>query len=226
MNTICNNYSGFDRYKYILFDLDGTLTESAPGIINSVKHVYKNYGLELPPDGELEAFVGPPLIESFMKFAGMSEDRAREAVDVYREYFSERGLFENAVYDGIPELLSALRDSGHILSVATSKPEVFCIRILEHFDLKKYFSVIKGIPLDGEDMTKAEVIAEALKELGAEPDEAVMIGDRGYDALGAKENALSCVGVLYGYGTRKELEDSGVKAICQTVREIQNLFLN
>lgn len=213
--------------KYILFDLDGTLTESAPGIINSIKHTYAHYGITDYDEAELHKFVGPPLIESFMRYCGFTPEKASEAVDVYREYFSTKGLFENAVYGGIPECLEALKSAGYKLAVATSKPQVFCERILEHFDLAKYFEVVKGIPLDDEHMTKAQVIANALEALGvADKREAVMIGDRDYDVKGAKENEIDCIGVLYGYGSREELEIAGALKICETVEELKTLMLN
>lgn len=212
--------------KYILFDLDGTLTESAPGIINSIKHTYEHYGITDYDEAELSKFVGPPLIESFMRYCGFSREKASEAVDVYREYFSTKGLFENAVYDGIPECLETLKSAGFTLAVATSKPQVFCERILEHFDLAKYFEVVKGIPLDGEDMTKAQVISQALDALGiTNKSESVMVGDRDYDVKGAKENGIPCVGVLYGYGSREELADAGAIAICETVSALTEYLM-
>ncbi len=212
--------------KYILFDLDGTLTESAPGIMNSLKYAFKKLGGPVPDDAVLKKFVGPPLIESFMKFSGFSEEKATMAVDVYREYFAEKGLFENSVYEGIPDCLKRLREAGYTLGVATSKPQVFCERILDHFGLTEYFGVIKGIPLDGEDMTKAEVISEALGALGAvDRSEAVMIGDRAYDAVGAEENGVGCIGVLYGYGTEEELLGAGAETTVKTPRELADLLL-
>lgn len=212
--------------KYILFDLDGTLTESAPGIINSIKHTYEHYGITDYNETELSKFVGPPLIESFMCYCGFSREKASEAVDVYREYFSTKGLFENAVYDGIPECLGTLKNAGCRLAVATSKPQIFCERILEHFDLAKYFDVVKGIPLDGEDMTKAQVISQALDALDVtDKSESVMIGDRDYDVKGAKENGIPCVGVLYGYGSREELADAGAVAICETVSALTEYLM-
>ena len=208
-------------YKYILFDLDGTLTESAPGIINSIKYTYRHYGIENYDEAELSRFVGPPLIESFMKFAGFSESRAREAVDVYREYFREKGMFENSVYPGVRECLQRLKDKGFALAVATSKPEPFCLKILEHFSLLKFFDVVKGIPLDGEDMTKSEVVSAALHALSPENlSEAVMVGDRDYDVIGAKENGLECLGVLYGYGSRDELLNAGALEVFETAEDL------
>lgn len=212
-------------YKLVLFDLDGTLTESAPGILNSVKYALRHYGAKIPPESELLKFVGPPLIESFEKIIGWPTERATEAVDVYREYFAEKGLFENSVYPGVPELLKRLKDGGLRLGVATSKPQPFCERILAHFGLDGYFEVVRGIPLDGEGMTKSEVIAEALSEAKANPSETVMVGDREHDVLGAKENGIGCIGVLYGYGSRAELERAGAAALCETAADVADIIL-
>ena len=206
--------------KYILFDLDGTLTESAPGIINSIRYTLDKLGLRPMTDEELKRFVGPPLIESFTRYCGLSHEEAARAVDVYREYFSEKGLFENAVYPGIPECLGALKSAGKKLAVATSKPQVFCERIIRHFGIDGYFDAVVGIPLDREDMTKAEVIKSAMELLGAVPEETVMVGDRDYDVLGARENGIPCIGVLYGYGSREELSAAGAVGICETVADI------
>lgn len=206
--------------KYILFDLDGTLTESAPGIINSIRYTLDKLGLRPMTDEELKRFVGPPLIESFTRYCGLSHEEAAHAVDVYREYFSEKGLFENAVYPGIPECLGALKSAGKKLAVATSKPQVFCERIIKHFGIDGYFDAVVGIPLDREDMTKAEVIKSAMELLGAVPEETVMVGDRDYDVLGARENGIPCIGVLYGYGSREELSAAGAVGICETVADI------
>lgn len=206
--------------KYILFDLDGTLTESAPGIINSIRYTLDKLGLRPMTDEELKSFVGPPLIESFTRYCGLSHEEAEHAVDVYREYFSEKGLFENAVYPGIPECLGTLKSAGKKLAVATSKPQVFCERIIKHFGIDGYFDAVVGIPLDREDMTKAEVIKSAMELLGAVPEETVMVGDRDYDVLGARENGIPCIGVLYGYGSREELSAAGAVGICETVADI------
>lgn len=212
-------------YRYILFDLDGTLTESGPGIINSIKYTLRHYGEKIPPDEVLLRFVGPPLIDSFEKIMGWPPERAREAVDVYREYFSVTGLFENSVYGGVRELLKRLSDAGRRLGVATSKPQPFCDRILEHFGIDGYFDAVRGIPLDGEDMAKSEVIAKVLEAVGAAPSETLMVGDREHDVIGAKANRIDCVGVLYGYGSREELETAGAKAVFETAEDLGNYIL-
>ena len=212
--------------KYILFDLDGTLTESAPGIINSIRYALRRLNLPELSDSELQRFIGPPLIDSFGRYCGLSREKALEATDVYREYFSEKGLFENSVYSGVPECLHRLKSAGLRLAVATSKPEVFARRIIEHFGLAGYFEVIRGIPLCDELMTKSQVIALALSELGVNDiSEAIMVGDREHDVLGARENGLGCVGILYGYGSREELEGAGADYICETASDLADLLL-
>ena len=208
-------------YKYILFDLDGTLTDSAEGIVNSVVYALKKKGIEEHDRAKLSAFVGPPLMDSFMKYYGMAEEEARGMVPLYREYFEPKGWAENRVYEGIPEVLEKLRAQGKHLLVATSKPEAFAKRILEHFNLAQYFELIRGASMDEKLNRKEQVIACVIEEAGAEHvKEMVMVGDREHDVIGARLNGLPCVGVLYGYGSREELEAAGAAAVCPTVREL------
>lgn len=211
--------------KYILFDLDGTLTESAPGIINSLKYALDKLGITEYDEGVLNKFIGPPLAVSFKEFFGFSEDKCHAAIDLYRQYFSVKGLFENNVYGGVYKALSDLKDGGYRLAVATSKPEVFTRRIIDKFELTKYFDVICGIPLDDEKMTKAEVVGRTLNELGvADKSEAVMVGDRFYDILGAHENGIECIGVAYGYGSEQELTEAGADRIVYSALELTDMF--
>lgn len=213
-------------YHTILFDLDGTLTDPGEGITNSVAHSLRHYGIEVPDRTELYKFIGPPLYESYMKYYGFDEKTAHEAVEVYREYYRPRGIFENRVYDGIPELLSALKAAGKRLLVATSKPEGFSRQILEHFNLIQYFDFVAGSTLDSSRVLKADVIRHALTQTGLTPDEGVvMVGDREHDVLGAAECGLGCVGVLFGYGSRPELEAAGAAAIAATVEELGDVLL-
>lgn len=211
--------------KYILFDLDGTLTESAPGIINSVRYALNKLGITDYDDGILKKFIGPPLSVSFGEFFGFYGEKCSEAIDIYREYFSVKGLFENNVYTGVYEALSELKDSGFRLAVATSKPEVFTRRIIDKFELTKFFDVICGIPLDDERMNKAQVIERAISELGvSDKSEAVMVGDRFYDIEGAHENGIECIGVTYGYGDERELTDAGAEWIVHSALELPKLI--
>ncbi len=208
-------------YKYILFDLDGTLTDSAEGIVNSVVYALKKKGIEEQDRAKLNAFVGPPLADSFMKYYGMSEEEARGMVPLYREYFEPKGWAENRVYEGIPEVLEKLRAQGKHLLVATSKPEKFAKRILEHFHLAQYFELIRGASMDEKLCRKEQVIACVIEDVGAEHmKEMVMVGDREHDVVGARLNGLSCVGVLYGYGSREELETAGAVAVCPAVKKL------
>ncbi len=214
-------------YNYILFDLDGTITESAPGIMNSARYALKHFGIEAPPVEKLKKFVGPPLFESFTQMFGIPEAEANEAIRVYREYYAEKGIFENEVYDGIEDMLKALVDGGKTVALATSKPEVYARKILVHFGLDKYFTQICGIPLEDEKMTKAQVIATCLKKLGS-PDKSrvLMVGDRDYDVKGANQNGIGCLGVLFGYGDREELESAGAIMIAEAANEIAELIIN
>ena len=209
-----------------LFDLDGTLTEPGEGITNSVMYALNKFGIQETDREALYAFIGPPLLESFQKFYHMPVAQAEQAVAAYREYFSVKGLFENRVYDGIPQLLQALRDAGKTLVLATSKPEVFTLRILEKFDLAKYFHFVGAASLDSSRSQKADVIRHAL-HLCRDPDPAsvVMIGDRHHDINGAKENGLQSVGVLYGYGDRPELEQAGADVIAASVKQLGDILL-
>lgn len=214
-----------ENYRYILFDLDGTLTASAEGIVNSVLYALKKNGIEEQDRKKLEAFVGPPLADSFMTYYGVSAEQAKTLTEDYREYFRERGWKENSVYEGIPEVLEKLAGDGKQLIVATSKPEPFAKKILAYFELDRYFSIIRGSTLDGSITTKGQVIASVLEEIGAEHRaEMVMVGDREHDVKGAAENQIPCIGVLYGYGSQAELERAGAAAICTDVADLPGVI--
>lgn len=214
------------RKQVIFFDLDGTLTDSAPGILNSVTYALDKFGIEVAHRRELYKFIGPPLLDSFRDYYGMDDARAEQAVAFYREYFAAGGLFENSVYEGIPQLLADLRAAGKTLAVATSKPEVFTHRILERFDLAKYFDFIGAATLDESRNQKHQVVAHTLVLCGHPPlDSVVMVGDRHHDVEGAKVNGLETVGVLYGFGDRAELEQAGAAAIAETVDDLRKLLL-
>ncbi len=210
--------------RYALFDLDGTLTDPAEGITNSIMYALKKLGIEPPERETLLEFIGPPLIPMFKKRFGFDDDTAKLALKYYREYFAPTGVFENEIYDGIPELLRELHEKGTVILLATSKPEEFAARILEHFDIAKYFSAICGNTLAEARPTKAEVVAY-VKSLYPDisRDNSLMIGDRHHDVDGAAENGLDTVGVLYGYGTREEL--SGAKYIAEDVNALEKIIL-
>ena len=209
----------------ILFDLDGTLTDPGLGITNSVIHALRRLGIDAPPREKLYDFVGPPLLQSFQKYFGMSPEEARGAMGLYREYFAETGIFENELYDGIPEMLAHLREAGKSLMLATSKPEVFARRILDHFSLTSYFDFIGGSDLEQVRGTKAAVIEYVLKSTRTDPADCIMIGDRSHDAVGARENGIGTVGVLWGYGSEKELTDAGVIALASAPLHLEEILL-
>lgn len=207
-------------YNTVLFDLDGTLTDPGIGITNSVAYALKKYGIEVEDRKSLYPFIGPPLQDSFMKYYGFSEEKALEAIWCYREYFADKGLFENEVYEGVRELLGKIRQSGRKTVVATSKPEEFAVRILEHFGLLEYFDVVAGASMDEKRNKKGDVIRYAMEKGGFSDEGTVMIGDREHDIFGAKENGMDSIGVLYGYGDREELEGAGATYIAEGVEDI------
>ena len=214
------------KYTTVLFDLDGTLTDPAEGITNSIFYALHKWNIEVEDKKSLYKFIGPPLVDSFTRDYGFSREDALLTVDFYREYFSVKGLFENSVYEGIPALLAALKKEGLTVALATSKPEKYAIEILNHFLLDGCFDLVAGASMDESRNRKDQVIAYALSGL-KEQDKSriIMVGDRKHDVLGAKENGLDCIGVLYGYGSKGELEDAGAIAIAQTVNELKDLLL-
>lgn len=209
----------------ILFDLDGTLTDPAEGITNSVAYALKRYGIEVADRRTLTPFIGPPLVDSFCRYFGFTESDAKDAVTVYREYFSTRGLFENTVYDGIPEMLSSLKAAGKTLVLATSKPWVYAEQIIKHFSLESYFTFLAGSELDHRRIDKHEVIEYALASIGhTDRESVIMVGDRSHDVIGAKKSDIDSVGVLYGYGSREELENAGADHIVEDVPSLLQLL--
>lgn len=212
--------------KHILFDLDGTLTNPAEGITNSVEYALRYYGISVADKRELYKFIGPPLSQSFEEFYGFSPQGALEAVEKYREYFADTGIFENRVYGDIPKVLEALKNVGYSLSMATSKPEVFAKRIADKFGLSEYFDFIGGSLLDNSRTDKGEVINYVLDSVKAEKSSAIMVGDRFHDILGAKKCGILSVGVLYGFGSPEELSEAGADFIAETPKELQKLLLS
>lgn len=208
-------------FDYYFFDLDGTLTNPALGITNSFKFALTELGLEIPSYEQLCSYIGPPLVDTFKLNYNFTDDMAALGVKKYREYFASKGLLENEVYPGIEDLLKALKENGKHLVVATSKPEPYARKILEHFKLDLYFDHICGSNLDETRSKKAEVIEYALKICGM-PDvsKVLMLGDRKHDVIGAKENGMKCCGVLFGFGSREELEEAGAEYIVEKVEDI------
>ncbi len=212
--------------QVILFDLDGTLTDPVMGITNGVRKGLERFGIHEPDRTRLHKFIGPPLLESFQVFYGMSPEQAEQAVKAYRDYYGQVGLFENRVYPGIPQLLADLREAGKTLAVATSKPEAFSVRILEKFGLAGYFHHIGGASFDQSRSSKSAVVAYSLGLCGhPEAQRVVMVGDRKHDIIGAKDNGLQSIGVLYGYGDRAEHEAAGADVIAETVDDLRRILL-
>lgn len=216
-------------FQYLLFDLDGTLTDPKFGITRCVQYALQKFGIEEPDLDKLEPFIGPPLADSFREFYGFDEQQAAEGIAAYRERFSRTGLFENEVYPGIPEMLARLQKAGKKLAVASSKPTVFVDQILQHFSIAEYFDVVVGSELDSTRSKKEEVIEEALRQLyqgkKMDSDKTVMIGDRKFDIQGAKLSGLVSVGVTFGYALPGELEEAGADYIVDTVSQLEELLL-
>ena len=208
-------------FETVLFDLDGTLTDPALGITNSVAYALSKWNISVKNRSELFKFIGPPLLDSFSEYYGFSDEESRLALKYYREYFTDRGMFENRVYNGIPELLSALKSRNKKLIVATSKPEEFAVRILQHFDLDGYFDFIGGASMDETRVKKADVIQYALDACNiSNKASVVMVGDRHHDIDGAKLCGLPSIGVTYGYSSIDELKDAGADFIALSVEDI------
>lgn len=214
-------------YKYILFDLDGTLSDSAPGITRSVAYALEKFGINEKAEN-LGYFVGPPLIDAFRERYGMTLEESETAIKHFRERFQTKGIFENSPYDGVQELLKCLYKAGKKLILATSKPEKFAREILERYDFAKYFSFIGGACMDERTrMHKDEVIAYCLAECGiTDISECIMVGDRSHDVIGAKVLGIPTVGVLYGYGTKGELTDAGAVAVFEKTEALCEFLLS
>lgn len=212
------------KYQYILFDLDGTITDPGLGITNSVMYALNKFGISDKREN-LYKFIGPPLAHSFQNYYGFDEEKAQLGIKYYREYYTVDGIFENIVYDGVEQMLKNLKQSGQKVLMATSKPEKFAKQILEYFKLDSYFDYVAGATMDEKRVRKADVISYALESYGIQNlDEVLMVGDREHDVLGAKEVGIDCVGVLYGYGDRQELEKAGSKYIVETVEELAKVL--
>lgn len=213
-------------YKAILFDLDGTLTESGEGITKCVQYALKKLGKPEADLKKLEVFIGPPLMEQFMKYAGLDEETARRAVEYYRERYSTIGIFENRPYPGVEEMLQELKRKKYLLAVASSKPEYFVKQILDYFHLTEYFDEIVGSELNGSRTNKTEVIEETLRRLGLDKhrEQVIMVGDKEHDVLGARAAGLECVAVSYGYGTEEELTAAQPLQTVSSTEEILDFF--
>lgn len=215
------------NYRYILLDLDGTITDPAEGITKSVEYALNHFGIRVEDRKALYPFIGPPLYDSFREFYNFTDGQAKEAIVKYRERFAETGIYENKLYEGINDFLEAANLQGKTLMLATSKPTIFAKRILDYFNLSKYFSFVAGSGLDGSFYTKGDVIRHVLETNKLNnPSAIVMVGDRKHDIIGAKENNIDSIGVLYGYGDRKELEKAGANYIVNDIAGLRNKLLS
>ena len=213
------------KFDTLLFDLDGTLTDSTEGILNCLIYAIERMGFEVPEDTNI--FLGPPIRQSFAEFLGMNGEQVDEAVRIFRERYSDTGLFENRVYDGIPGMLERLKSGGKRLMVATSKPQVYAVRIFERFGLAQYFEIVGGAELDGSRDYKDEVIEYVLAKAGITNRSTVlMIGDRRQDVLGAHKTDIECMGILWGYGSMEELTQAGADYIARTPQEAADMLLS
>lgn len=214
------------NHPYILFDLDGTITDPAEGITTCVRHALHCQGVEEESYENLCRMIGPPLAEGFTEFYGFDEARAWQAVAQFRELFAQIGVEKNIPYPGIHQALARMKEAGRTLCVATSKPEEFAKKIVQRFELAEYFTVVGGASMDGARTKKADVIAHVLARLGdPDPARVLMVGDRKHDVLGAAAFGMDCVGVLYGYGSRQELEAAGARYIAATPAQVADIAL-
>ena len=212
------------KYSNVLCDLDGTLTDPYLGITNSVKYSLNKFDIIEEDDSKLKLFIGPPLEKSFMEYYDFNKNDSRKAVEYYREYFSEKGIYENKLYDGIKIVLEELNKRNKNCVIATSKPETFANKIIRYFGIQNYFKEIVGSNLDGTLSEKENIIKYIIEKYKLQRNETVMVGDRKYDIIGANKNGIDSIGVLYGYGSKEELEKENPKYICNNVMEILKMI--
>jgi phosphoglycolate phosphatase len=213
------------NFDTLLFDLDGTLTDSTEGILNCLVYAIERMGFEVPED--TNKFLGPPIRQSFAEFLGMNGEQVDEAVRIFRERYSDTGLFENRVYDGITGMLERLKSGGKRLMVATSKPQVYAVRIFERSGLAQYFEIVGGAELDSSRDYKDQVIEYVLAKAGiTDRSSVLMIGDRRQDVLGAHKTGLKCMGILWGFGSMEELTQAGADYIARTPQETADMLLS
>ena len=214
--------------EIVLFDLDGTLTDAAPGIVNGIRLVLNHFGIEQPDETTMRSYLGPPLAVTWREHYDFTDDQVAEGLGVYREYYHDVGMFENEVFDGIPELLTLLNSSGITLATATSKPDYSATRIIEHFGLADHFAFIGAANLEGTRDSKALVIEHTLEQLqaNAQTHRILMVGDRHHDVHGAREHGIDTIGVLWGYGSADELTHAGAVTLVERPRELGEQLLN
>ena len=214
------------KYDVVLFDLDGTLTDSGPGVTGCVRQALEQMGRPVPPQETLRRFIGPPLFSSFTKLCGMDREEAEQAIRLFRESYDAHGVYDNSVFDGIPETLTALRRAGAKLAVATSKPESMAKVVLGHFGLAQYFDILSAADESDRGNGKEMLILPALEQAGCAPERAVMVGDTKFDAAGARNAGTHFLGVLYGFGTEEEMRREGAEQFARTPEDITRLLVD
>ena len=214
------------KYDTVFFDLDGTIIDSGEGVSNSVLYALNKFGIEETKENALK-FIGPPLAHSFMEFYGFDEKKATQGIEIYREYYREKGIFECYIYSGIERLLRNLKSNGYTVILCTSKPEEYACKILEHFDIMKYFDFACGATMDEKTRaTKDDVMKYAFEASGAKKDTTIMVGDRMFDINSANKFGIDSIGVTFGYGSRKELENAGATYIFDTALDMESLLID
>ena len=214
-------------FKYILLDLDGTVTDSAEGVTKSVAYALDKLGFPVESHWSLMKFIGPPLSESFREFCGFDGETVQKGINYYREYYADKGIFENKLYDGMKEFLISLKQHGMTVILATSKPEVYAKRILDKFVVSEYFDLIAGSTLDTSRNTKTDVLKYILQKIDIDDlSKAVLIGDRKHDIIGAKEVGIKCISILYGYGSKEEFVQYNADYIVDTVENLERFLVN
>jgi len=212
-------------YDTIIFDLDGTLSESAEGITKSVQYMLEKFGIIEPDLKKLECFIGPPITVSLKSLYGFDDDKAWQGVMYYRERFEKKGIYENRPYDGVENMLKKLKAAGKTLAIATSKPQPQTEIIIRRYGFDKYLDCVIGPDPKSKTTTKSDVVSYVIDRLGCDKNATVMVGDKHHDINGAKDNGIKSIGVLYGYGSKQELEESGADVIVDSVAELEEILL-